>query len=550
MKKLSVLLAFSMLIQVAFAGGILTNTNQSAQFIRMLSRNASTDIDAVYFNPAGLIKLEDGWHFAFYSQTIFQDKIVDSNFPLLNDGHYVGKVKVPVFPTGFAVYKQENWAFSLGFGPNAGGGSADFERGLPSFEIPITKVVPGLAGLTQVDPALNVTGYNAELSFSGSSVFWGVQLGATYKVNDIFSVYGGARYMPSKNVYEGSIRNIQLKVGEQYIAAPAWLEGAATTVSGLAGQLQTLAAMPQALAPYLDAAGGYTLTQLQGAGQIDAAMKGGIEAGLKLMGLPQGQIDVMTLNQINGAYVQASPQFQGQATMLAGTATTLNQTAGQLGDKEVKTEQTGAGFTPIIGVHISPNEDWDIAVKYEHKTPLTLTNDTEVDDMGLFADGAEADSDIPGIIGLGVGFKGLDWLEAQLSCTYYLNKGVDWGNNTRYLAVGENVKREIENNGYEIGLGLQFNMSENFAFSAGGLYGDMGVADSYQSDFSYSNPSVTFGAGIMWKISDRLVLDAGVSDTFYKDQTITFNDPDLGNYKETLGKTTLNFAAGISYSIF
>ena len=82
--------------------------------------------------------------------------------------------------------------------------------------------------------------------------------------------------------------------------------------------------MPQALAPYLDAAGGYTLSQLQGAGQIDAAMKAGIEAGLKLMDIPQGQIDVMTLNQINGAYVQASPQFQGQATMLAGTATTLN----------------------------------------------------------------------------------------------------------------------------------------------------------------------------------------------------------------------------------
>ncbi|MBN1985529.1 MAG: hypothetical protein JW761_04445, partial [Prolixibacteraceae bacterium] len=138
MKKLSLFAAFFMLIQVTFAGGLLTNTNQSAQFIRMLSRNASTDIDGVYFNPAGLIKLEDGWHFAFYSQTIFQDKTVDSKFPLLNDGHYVGKVTVPVFPTAFAVYKKENWAFSLGFGPNAGGGSADFDRGLPSFEIPIT----------------------------------------------------------------------------------------------------------------------------------------------------------------------------------------------------------------------------------------------------------------------------------------------------------------------------------------------------------------------------------------------------------------------------
>ena len=97
MKKLTLFVAMVMLVQMAFAGGLLTNTNQSAQFIRMMSRNASTDIDAVYFNPAGLIKMEDGWHFAFYSQTIFQDKNVESEFPLLNNGTYVGKVSVPVF---------------------------------------------------------------------------------------------------------------------------------------------------------------------------------------------------------------------------------------------------------------------------------------------------------------------------------------------------------------------------------------------------------------------------------------------------------------------
>ena len=556
MKKLTLFGALFMLVHLAFAGGILTNTNQSAQFIRMLSRNASTDIDAVYFNPAGLIKLNDGWHFAFYSQTIFQDKTVDSKFPLLNDGHYVGKVEVPVFPTAFAVYKKEKWAFSLGFGPNAGGGSADFDRGLPSFEIPITKVVPGLAGLTQIDPALNVTGYDANLSFNGSSVFWGVQLGATYKINDVFSVYGGVRYLPSKNKYEGSIQNIQLQVAGQYFGAPAWLGGAASTVTGLSVQLQTLADMPQTLSPYLDMAGGYTLSQLEGAGQIDATMKAGIEAGLELMGLPQAQIDVMNLSQINDAYVQASPGFQGQATMLAGTATTLEQTAGQLGDKEVNTEQAGAGITPIIGVQISPNEDWNIAVKYEHQTYMTLTNNTTVDDMGLFPDGAKSSSDVPGILGLGVGYKGLDWLEAQLSYTMYLNKGVDWGYNTRDMAIWQDVDptkirhREIDKNGYELGLGLQFNLSDNFAISVGGLIGDMGVADSYQSDFSYSNPSMTFGGGIMWKITDKLVLDAGFSDTFYKDQTVAYTDPDVPNYTDTLGKTTLNFAVGLSYSIY
>jgi hypothetical protein len=54
----------------------------------------------------------------------------------------------------------------------------------------------------------------------------------------------------------------------------------------------------------------------------------------------------------------------------------------------------------------------------------------------------------------------------------------------------------------------------------------------------------------MWKITDNLTFDAGFSNTFYQDQTVSYNDPDLGNYSDVLGKTTINFAAGLSYSIF
>jgi len=111
-------------------------------------------------------------------------------------------------------------------------------------------------------------------------------------------------------------------------------------------------------------------------------------------------------------------------------------------------------------------------------------------------------------------------------------------------------QREIESNGYEIGLGLQFNLSESFAVSVGGLYGNMGIAPSYQSDFSYSNPSTTLGGGIMWKISDKMKLDAGVSNTFYEDQTVNFSDPVVASYDDVYGKTALTFAVGLSYSIF
>lgn len=555
MRKVTFLSAFLLLANFAFAGGLLTNTNQSAQFIRMMSRNASLDIDAVYFNPAGLVKLEDGWHFAAYSQTIFQDKTVNSGFPLLNDPDYLGKVSVPVFPTAFAVYKKDNWAFSLGVGPNAGGGSAEFERGLPSFEIPISKVVPGLAGLTQINPALKVDGYDADLYFTGSSVFWGLQLGATYKISDAVSVYGGVRYMPSKNVYEGSIKNIELVVAGQKFAAPGWLSQTALSVSGMASGLQNFVTMPQTLQPFLATGGNFTLSQLQGAGAISAAQRTGIETGLKLMNLSQAQIDGMNLNMIHGAYVQASPSFQQQAAQLTAVAGSLSQTSGQLGDKEVKTEQTGAGFTPIIGINITPNEDWNFALKYEHQTYMNLTNNTEVDDLGLFPDGAKSSSDIPGILGIGIGYRGTDWLEAQVSYNHYFNKYVDWGGNIRDMSSWKSVdpskiRPRESKNGYEIGLGLQFNLSDNFAVSVGGLYGDMGILPSYQSDFSYSNASFTPGAGVMWKITDKITFDAGVSNTFYKDDTVNFADPDVPSYNDVYGKTTLSIAAGLSFSIF
>ena len=547
MKKLTFIVAFTLMVNAAFSIGLLTNNNQSAQFIRMMSRNASLDIDAVYYNPAGLIKLENGWHFAINNQTIIQTKHIDSKFPLLNDGKYQGDVFAPIFPTGFAVYKKDKWAFSFGFGPNAGGGTATFDRGLPSFEIPISKIPSALAGLALVDPSLAVSGYDVDLKFDGSSIYWGLQVGATYKVNEVFSVYGGVRYMPAKNTYQGTIKNIQLKTTDGLQPAPAWLNQTSGTLSGYAAMSQAGADMPQTLQPIVDGGGGaYTLGQLEGAGYIDATQRAGIEGGLKLMGLPQDQIDVMDLNTVQGAYVVAAPTFQENANKLNATAGALSATADQLGDKEVDVEQTGAGFTPILGLNISPNENINIGLRYEHKTYLTLKNATKVDDLGMFPDGADVNSDIPGILGVGIGYTDNDWFEVQLSYNMTFDKGVDWGNNIRSEA-----QREIENNSYDIGLGLQYNISKKFSISAGGVYNDYGIADSYQSDFSWANSSVAIGGGIMWKISDQLTLDAGILNVFYQDSEVTFIDPDLqAPYKETYGKETITFALGLSYSIF
>jgi len=184
---------------------IVTNTNQSVTYLRLLSRNASTTIDAVYYNPAGLTLLADGLHLALHNQTIFQEKTVVSGFPFLNESTYVGEVDVPVFPSFFAVYKKQNFALSFGFGPNSGGGTADFKKGLPSFEMPISLLPATLSAL-----GLPTSQYSVDLAFKGKSVYYGFQLNASYAVTEAFSVAGGVRYIQAVNKYEGSIKNIMI----------------------------------------------------------------------------------------------------------------------------------------------------------------------------------------------------------------------------------------------------------------------------------------------------------------------------------------------------
>ncbi|MDH7513905.1 MAG: hypothetical protein QHH14_13240 [Clostridiales bacterium] len=205
MRKGLILVALMLWCVPAVFAAIVTNTNQSALFFRFPSRNASIDLDAVYYNPAGLVKLQDGFHVAVHSQTIFKEKTVDSSFFLLNDPTYMGKTTVPVFPNFYAIYKKGALALSFGFGPIAGGGSADYAEGLPSFEYDISMIPVLLSSY-----GLLTTKYSANINFKGHSVYYGFQVNASYAFSDIISAAAGVRYIYAVNTYEGKIENIQI----------------------------------------------------------------------------------------------------------------------------------------------------------------------------------------------------------------------------------------------------------------------------------------------------------------------------------------------------
>ncbi|HOV24061.1 MAG TPA: transporter, partial [Candidatus Marinimicrobia bacterium] len=436
---------------------------------------ASTDVDAVYYNPAGLTKLfENGLFLDVSNQTIWQTKTVTNDTPTLNNHEFVGKVFAPVFPSAYIAYKMDKLVLSGGFMPIGGGGSAKFEKGLPSFEVPVSALKTALA-------SAGVTDYKLDINFEGSSIYYGVQGGVSYKINEIFSVFGGARYVMASNSYTGYLKNIKINpAGGEFIPATNYFTQLSNLASGGASSVQ----------PIINAGGGNnTLAELVSANIISAADSASIARGLVQFGVPASQISAMNANQIHTTY--------------STIANTMAEHAFETADKEVDAAQSGSGVAGIFGINISPNENLNIGIRYETITKMELENDTKKDDTGLFPDSAKYGADIPSQLAVGVSYN-MGKIKLMMDFNYYNNGAVDWDGDEKNF-----------DNTTEFGLGAEYALTEKLKVSLGGQYSMMGAKPESQSDMDFNLDAFTIGGGVEYQISPKVKLNVGALDAFY-----------------------------------
>jgi long-chain fatty acid transport protein len=135
-KRLGLLAALLFVAGNVYAGSIDYLSNQSAEYIRMFSRNAATDgADIAVYNPAATAFLKKGLYVSLSNQTVFKTYEDDFKFtpdPTWN-GNYKSTKPTPILPSLFAIYNGGNWAGFFAAGATAGGGGVEYSKGVPTF---------------------------------------------------------------------------------------------------------------------------------------------------------------------------------------------------------------------------------------------------------------------------------------------------------------------------------------------------------------------------------------------------------------------------------
>lgn len=485
---------------VSFAGGLLTNTNQNVAFNRMMSREASIGIDGVYYNPAGVVFLGEGHHLSLNWQLAYQTRIIKNGYDLFKNNvnnpitprEFKGEAFAPVIPSLQYAYNKGRWSFQANLALTGGGGKCTFDNGLGSFEKIVGETAMGACGLAgALDGAAKgalgaaypknifseMFGTDGKYSYDsymhGRQYYYGISIGAAYKVSDNFSAFAGLRTVYASCNYYGYVRDI--KVGNTPL------------------------------------------------------------------------------------YTVLDPSKTDAADIL------------------LSCDQTGLGFTPIIGIDYKTGR-WNFSAKYEFKTRMRLKNksvnqapsignlagnlrtaliakgvpevvvdnkilgdptvqavmggikskfDTALGEaVGEYEDGKKIAGDIPAYLTLGAGYAPTDDLRINVGFHWFDDK-----NATSY----NNRNKKLDRGTLEYNAGAEYDINKRFTVSAGWQCTSYGLSDEYMDDKSFVVSSNSVGVGGVIRLTSRMKLNVAYFHTFYEHKKTSD--------ESTVGTNTLNYTS-------
>ena len=265
---------------------------------------------------------------------------------------------------------------------------------------------------------------------------------------------------------------------------------------------------------------------------------------------------------------------------------------------ELNCDQTGLGFTPILGIDYKLGR-WNFSAKYEFKTRIRLKNesvnqapsignlssnlsaaivqgmmqkgytyeqataytqsklsdptvvatmtglkqqfDTKLAEAtGEFADGATVAGDIPALLTLGVGYTPIDALRINAGFHYFYDRQA-----TSYNHREDKLSRGT----IEWNAGAEYDASKLITVSAGWQRTNYGLTDDYMDDKSFVVSSNSVGAGAVMHLTKKMDLNIAYFHTFYEHkkttETVALSETVKANYSADYTRNNNVWAVGI-----
>lgn len=523
---------------VSFAGGFLTNTNQNVAFNRMMSREASIGIDGVYYNPAGVVFLGDGHHLSINWQLAYQDRTIENDYNLFTNNvnnpitprEFKGKAFAPVIPSFQYAYNKGRWSFQGNFALTGGGGKCTFDNGLGSFERIVAETAMAACGLARtVDGALGsvlgreVSMFGSDQAFGaggkysynsymhGRQYYFGLSLGAAYKVSDNFSVFGGVRGIYATTNYYGYVEDI--KVGNM----PLYM----------------------VLDPTKKDAANIELSCDQSGIGFTPIIGVDFKTGKWNF---SAKYEFKTRMRLKNKSVNLVPSIGNLPANLSAQMTQiLTAQFTQAGlPAEQATAKAEAAATAVL------------ANQTVQKTMLGLKNqfDTELDEaIGEYEDGKKIAADIPAYLSVGVGYSPIDPLRINVGFHFFDDKNAKAYNNRQ---------EKLDHGTLEYNAGVEYDINKKLTVSAGWQSTNYGLPEEeattskdkrFMDDKSFVTSSNSVGLGGVWHFNKKMSLTVAYFHTFYQHKKTTESveliPGNAINYSADYSRNNNVFAAGI-----
>lgn len=523
---------------VSFAGGFLTNTNQNVAFNRMMSREASIGIDGVYYNPAGVVFLGDGHHLSINWQLAYQDRTIKNDYSLFTNNvnnpitprEFKGEAFAPVIPSFQYAYNKGRWSFQGNFALTGGGGKCTFDNGLGSFERIVAETAMAACGLARtVDGALGsvlgreVSMFGSDQAFGaggkysynsymhGRQYYFGLSLGAAYKVSDNFSVFGGVRGIYATTNYYGYVEDIKVGNMPLYMVLDPTKKDAANIELSCDQN-------------------GIGFTPIIGVdfktGKWNFSAKYEFKTRMRLKNK-----SVNLVPSIGNLPANLSSQM---TQILTAQFTQAGMPAEQAAAK------AEAAATAVL------------ANQTVQKTMLGLKNqfDTELDEaIGEYADGKKIAADIPAYLSVGVGYSPIDPLRINVGFHFFDDKNAKAYNNRQ---------EKLDHGTLEYNAGVEYDINKKFTVSAGWQSTNYGLPEEeattskdkrFMDDKSFVTSSNSVGLGGVWHFNKKMSFTVAYFHTFYQHKKTTESveliPGNAINYSADYSRNNNVFAAGI-----